>query len=376
MLINRPNLGFGRGRKVSTQSLPGWVSSLPIWEWYSIPNTALSSVAPSPTPPGMTGPSAKISGWCGAALRRNGSHYIIGAAGGHADYYGNEVDALQLNAEVPVWVQLRAPSATADVLDRAVAYLDERRSASHNYWSSQYDNLLDRFVIAGTTVPFDGGAPAVPEGWPYVSSAGVIMAFGWSGADWLAPDALPWLPFSSTAADLTCSNPLTGDIYVVKSQQGSMYKLASGGSSWQNVGSWYLNGGYAASAVDPTRNRILVVGDFSATRAPEVRSTATAASVSVTFGGLGSDALKMTGYPGIVYDEANDTFLVFKNTDPISFYRVDAASFFVDAPSTTGTAPAQRPNGILNSVQYVPELKGVVIANSYSGNVKFMRTHE
>ena len=39
----------------------------------------------------------------------------------------------------------------------------------------------------------------------------------------------------------------------------------------------------------------------------------------------------------------------------------------------SGTPPAARESAILNAIQYVPELKGVVIANSYSGNVFFAR---
>lgn len=45
----------------------------------------------------------------------------------------------------------------------------------------------------------------------------------------------------------------------------------------------------------------------------------------------------------------------------------------VDLPTISGSV-AQRSNGIHNAAQYVPELKGVVLANSYTGNVKFMRT--
>ena len=41
-------------------ALPAWVSALPLWEWHAIPNTALSSVEPTPRPLGITGPASKI----------------------------------------------------------------------------------------------------------------------------------------------------------------------------------------------------------------------------------------------------------------------------------------------------------------------------
>src|SRR4051812_21785772 len=78
-------------------SLPSWVSALPLWQWFEIPNTALSS-APPTGPAGDYGDvTSKISDWVGAALKREGSFYIIGMVGGHNDYFGNEVDALELN---------------------------------------------------------------------------------------------------------------------------------------------------------------------------------------------------------------------------------------------------------------------------------------
>lgn len=119
---------------------------------------------------------------------------------------------------------------------------------------------------------------------------------------------------------------------------------------------------------------MLIVGDYSGNLNPRVRDLS-GNSIAVNFTGLGPDVLKMGGYPGVVYDETNDVFLVFKNTaSGILTYRVDANTFVVDEPNISGTLPATRQNGIQNSIQYVPELGGVVIANSYYGNVKFMRT--
>ena len=93
---------------VPSGPLPAWASPLPLWEWYEIPNTALSALDSSlgivtGNPPGITGPSSKITAWCGATLKRQGSVYLLGACGGHGDYAGNEVDALALNTDTPQW---------------------------------------------------------------------------------------------------------------------------------------------------------------------------------------------------------------------------------------------------------------------------------
>ena len=154
-----------------------------------------------------------------------------------------------------------------------------------------------------------------------------------------------------------------------------MWKYNPGTDAWTDVGAWYLDGGYAGSAIDHERGRLLYVGNSNGTRAPGLRSISNAAAISASFGGLGADALKLDGYPGVIFDEVNDFFLIAKNgSTNVELLRVDAETLNVDIPTTTGTPPTKRPSAICNSFQYVPELRGVVIANSYAGNVQFMRT--
>ena len=62
------------------------------------------------------------------------------------------------------------------------------------------------------------------------------------------------------------------------------------------------------------------------------------------------------------------------NSGGVRVRRVNPATWAVDEPSVSGSAPASRQNGILNSVQYAPELGGIVIANSYTGDMYFMKT--
>ena len=83
----------------------------------------------------------------------------------------------------------------------------------------------------------------------------------------------------------------------------------------------------------------------------------------------------LTGYPAVIYDEATDRYLVAFNSGPsIRILRVHPENWFVDDPTMSGIAPAARTNGLQNAMQYVPELRGVVLANRYDGNVYFART--
>ncbi len=359
--------------------VPAWVSSLSYWQWYAIPGTALSSVQPSPIPPGVSGPISKIDDWVGATLKRKGSVYIIGAAGGHADYAGNEVDALTLNTESPHWVELHAPTATSDIIDAAQYFLDLRPSPTHTYYAPQFINARNRMVILPSgAMDWAGGLPAQPSGWRYPRGGGWCYVFNMATNEWEAPEYVPEFISSpgfvnDPTAALVAKHPTTEDIYYNRYAQG-FWKWTQATNTWSQISADNEAGNYAGAAIDPIRDRMLIVGSYSGTTLPRVRDL-TFNLVSASFGGLGPSALQVGGYPGVVYDEANNKFLViFNSGSGIRVYRVDPITWFVDEPATTGSRPADRTNGINGSCQYVPELGGIVIANSYSGDVYFMRT--
>ncbi len=358
--------------------LPSWLSGRGVLQWGDVPNTSLQTFdATVPLPSGgYYGPrESKLTAWCGGALKRTGSVYMLGAAGGHNDYAGNEVQTLNLNANAPAWAQPRGASAWADILNTAPAYLDGRRSATHTYYSTQFDNVSNKFVVMpapGMGAP--GRWPEPPSGFAY-NDQYMPTTFNVATGDWdafLSNTTWPQANGDFTAAGC-CSNPLTGEIYYARlASSGRMWKYIPSTKVWTQLGQAYHNN-YAGLALDHTRGRMLSCGDFGGTLPPRIYSTA-GVQVSVTFGGLGGSVLQSGGYPGIVYDEVRDSFWVFFNTNPVTIYEVTAGGLVVSQPSMTGTMPASRVNGIHTSVQYVPELKGVMFHNSYSGNVKFMRT--
>jgi hypothetical protein len=364
--------GLGAARAQST-SLPAWVSALPLWQWYAIPGTALSSVQPSPIPIGNTGPASKIDAWCGATLKRAGSVYMLGAAGGHADYAGNEVNALQLNAATPRWVQLRAPSAPADVIGNEVQYyLDRRPAATHTYNATQFIDSQNRMVVMPS--PGLGGLGATPpSGWPY-TGAKRIYSFSVGAGDWEHPDTLALFPGDGDFTGCLCvKHPVTEDIYYSRNYGDGWWRYRPSNNTWTKLSGATRAPWYAGAAIDPTRNRMLIVGGYNAD-APEVRDL-NGNSISVSFAGQGASALARNEHPGVVWDEVNGNFLVFfNNGSTLGVRRVNAATWSVDTPAMTGTLPVRRTNGVHNAVQYVPELGGVVIANTYGGNVQFMRT--
>lgn len=365
-------------------NLPGWVNQLALWQWAEIPNTALSSVDPSPRPLGYSGPASKVDAWCGATLKRAGSVYMLGAAGGHADYAGNEVNALALKVEVPAWQQLRAPTRNEDLINATQYYLDNRPSATHTYSATQFIESQNRMLVMASPGMNSGQLPAAPANFPYTGAARTY-SFNVNTLDWDAPDHIALFPGNGDfTAALCCKHPVTEDIYYSRSYSDGFYRWRPSTNTWAKLSDASRHPWYCGSAIDPGRDRMLLIGGYVGVAPtdptympvrPEVRAL-DGSTVSVTFGGLGHAAISAGSYSGVVYDEAGDCFLTITNglDGRIKVLRVNASTWFVDAPPITGVPPANRANGIQNAAQYVPELKGIVLANRHNGNVYFMRT--
>jgi hypothetical protein len=357
----------------TTGALPAWVAALPLWQWYEIPNTALSSVDPAVRALGNSGPSSKIEAWCGACLKRSGSVYMLGAAGGHADYAGNEVNALALNVENPQWVQLRGPTPNSDVLNASQFYLDNRPAASHTYWATQFIDPLNRMLVFASR-GLNGPFPVAPANFPF-TGYNRSFSFNSTTGDWDAPDYIA--PYTGNGDDLGAmcvKHPVTGDVYYSRNSSSQWWQWQCASNTWSKLSAIARSEWYAGAAIDTQRNRILVVGSYDASADPEVRAL-DGSVISAIFGGLGKAALKVGGYPCVQYDEANDRFMVaFNSSTGIRILRVHPETWFVDEPPFTGTLPATRTNGLQNALQYVPELKGMVVANKHHGNVFFVRT--
>lgn len=356
----------------STTTLPAWVAALPLWQWYEIPNTALSSVDPSPRPLGITGPSSKIDAWCGATLKRSGSVYMLGAAGGHGDYAGNEVNALALNVVTPQWTQLRAPTRNEDIINGTQFYLDHRPSATHTYYATQFIESLNRLMVfssAGVSGPF----PSAPSDFPYLGEKR-SYSFNLGTGDWDGPDYVAQFPGTGDfIAALCVKHPWTDDVYYSKNYGSGWYRWSSATNTWSKLSNATGEPWYAGAAIDPMRNRMLLIGGYSPS-VPEVR-TLDGSLMPTTFSGLGAAALTLSGYPGVQYDEATDRYMVvFNSGATIKILRVHPETWFVDEPAISGNAPAARANGLQNAMQYVPELGGLVLANKHNGNVYFIRT--
>ncbi len=246
----------------ATGALPNWVDNLPLWQWHEIPNTALSSVDPAVRSLGNTGPRSKIDAWCGACLKRRGSVYMLGAAGGHSDYAGNEVDALALNVATPRWNQLRGPTSNSDIISGVQFYRDLRPSATHTYYATQFIETLNRMLVFASGGAY-GPFPPAPSDWPYRGSSR-SFSFNVATGDWDPPDYVAQFPGTGKDINgtLCVKHPLTSDVYYSRNYAPGWYRWESATNTWSMLSKTGRSPWYGGAAIDPLRNRMLIVGGY------------------------------------------------------------------------------------------------------------------
>ena len=341
---------------VSSSSLPAWVpSTVGQWVQISTSNT-ISSVQPSPTPPGNTGPSSVTDTWCCIASSASGDVYMWG--GGHADYSGNEVYRLRLNQATPVYQRLSTP--TASVTTNVKYYGDGRPSARHTYQS---------FWFAGGKLKSLGGQ--------YVYGNASVSP---SNTDIFDPDTGNWTTQVNNNGSgwYACGNHATGVIYVAGpsgNYSSTTYGRLDASNVWTTLGSGSSSGtAFGGSAFDSARSRIYRIGDYDGNK-PVVYWTVGGSETNPALSGANASTFDNFGsYAGVDYCVGSDCIYLKDPGANRTVYRLNCATLACDTLTTSGATPSSAMNGVNGRFKYVPDLKGFIYIPSW-GVAYFLRTH-
>lgn len=215
------------------QTTPAWFLAMPDQTWAAIAQGAsngstyqqgarLSDVAPNPAPPGNTGQTAIVNAWTSAAVNQGRRTIYLPAQGGHADYWGNEVYALDLSTAQPAWQRIWGPTPNAQISTTDLGY---------NHLSMAYAD----------------GSPRPLHGWQNVFCSA-------DGRVWITmSNANPSGEWSTVCYSIDPSNTAAGWMF-----HGRLYPSIPGGSpgssfSWQD----------GAGAWDPVTDTIWKAADFA-----------------------------------------------------------------------------------------------------------------
>lgn len=328
---------------------------------------------------GYGDPRRGILAYSGAALKTAGSEILIFGGGGAGAWAGNDVRGLRLEDDAPVWRTRVNPSPAANVASRyappAPYMLDGRTpSARHSYWSPQFVDSKNRFMVFGCAVTWasDSGQFYVVDGVPLDSGV------------WDAPGTYPDIPLRrGWDGNWVCKHPVTEDIYVSSASAVSKWSLARNAWSmlWQST---RTDVDRASAAIDPKAGGTLLrVGNYGAFNIPVAIDLVSGAATVGSFTGPYAGSVSIGGYyaAGLVFDRGLGKFLLFQDDGQLyTIARVSAADWRVDRLALVGTPPdAMHSAGpglpaIWGRMQYVPNLNGVCIVQAYDRPAYFVKT--
>lgn len=331
--------------------LPAWLSSAAVFEWVQVPsgNIATAGVTPSPLPPG--GVRYVVDAWCGAAVRQSTAHYIL-HGGGHGDYAGNEVYAIQLSAAAPTWARIWGPTPNGQITTGTHEYADGNPASAHTYYMLQYDDVADRLMRIG------GGVYLEPPG-----TTNRVHSWNWGATNWNLPSTHPPLPDVNGAGAGTARHPVSGDIYVW--DRSTLMRWNRSSNTWTEITIFAsVQRAENAMVVDPDRGCIWSFGGEGAASGFVDRwllADNTLSQVAVS----GNSSASTTGVAmGAARDPETGHIYLYAGDGVLR--RFSPSDNTLTTVSTTGGAPGTNASygntsGTYNRLQYITALKALAV---------------
>ncbi len=352
---------------VDPATLPAWRAGLAPYEYVELTSADLTVVTPAVMPGG--GYYGRIDAWNGIAADVVTSRLYLGAAGGHADYAGNEVYMLDLTAAAPQWVLLNQPSpASAYTIDQPY-YADGLPSPTHTYYTLWYVEQHDKLFRFAGGATWGSGNGTTPH----------IDAFD--------PDSLTWDP-AGTHPDLgpsptyempTAKDVLSGQVYQLQGDN-HLYRWNPTGDTVEDLGNASAGSDsfydlYAsASVVDVASQRVLFFSDLASPGAARVFDIGTGAWSAAPIGGGGAAAVTEESNQAMAFFDVCSGTILYKTRAGGDVYEIDPATLVAELRPTTGATPPDPLNGVHTLFQYVPRLGGYAYQPTHDAKLYFLAT--
>ena len=355
-----------------TALLPSWLSAGATYEWLAAPNGQPSTAAGlAPAVAGSMGTqSGMVNAW-GGAFAYGAKFYLHG--GGHADYGGNEICAIDLMQESPAWDLLIERTPVASLLGGSNYYADGAPTSRHTYYAMAVAEIggVKRFLRFNAWMGFAyNGSP--------VGGAADVRTLDVDGFNLQTNQ---WEPGAyGPAATITGSgtgfaqDPTTGDCYAWPTNSTiQKYTLATdtcatvatlGGSE----------GDSGACVVDAIAGKLYRFAGRASARCSSW-ALAGGSKVTETFTGPAAGTLNaLTGDNpgwGIAHDTSRN--VVYLLTSAAVLYRVRLSDLYAEQISSTGETPASPSAGCWGRLKYLPELDAIVYLASWTSQLLVMR---
>lgn len=278
-----------------------------------VPNTKIRSVLPNPPQQGYA--PYVIDAWSGGTVDTNRSRLLVWG-GGHSDYWGNEMYALDL--PTLTIKRIVEPSAQTSQASCTPALPDGTPVARHTYDGLTYAAHADRFFATnGSMSPCGYGAT---DAWTYDFSAGK-----WQ----LMTSSAPTQQFGTMAV----YDPSTQLVYVKDTADFYSYSLEAKKYTKLNASSMPVDY-HLSAAIDSKRRKFVIVGNGVQVVDLATNKLSTMATTN-TPGIVNSQQS-----PGVAYDPVADRIVVWHGGTNVWALDMDTGAWSQVATGVGPTAAA------------------------------------
>lgn len=321
---------------------------LPANRWLEVPTTPLKAVIADakkfPKVQGSSGPRSIIIAWCGAALDSKRNRLILWG-GGHADYYGNELYAFDINKMA--WERLTDPFPDP-VKDKEVNS-DGSPNSRHTYNGLAYIAHADRFFGQGGSLAGVGFAKC-DSSW----------TFDFDAKKW--EDRKPSGDLPGGGIGQCCAyDPQTKKLYYGNDK--GLFAYDYDANKWTK---WAPDSFYYQTLAVDTKRGLLIGAGNKALFAYDLKKPGSKRQEWKT---QGAEELVQSGNPGLDYDSVADR-VVGWHKGKVYVLDVDNKAWSVkDAPG----GPKESVNGTYGRWRYVSSVNAFILVTDWDKNVFFYK---
>lgn len=312
-----------------------------------LPNTKIRSVAPDPTDSQVVN---VVNAWSGGTVDTARSRLLVWG-GGHNDYYGNEMYALDLPTLSIQRIIEGSPVASAQMCDGNSAAPDGTPESRHTYDGLTYIAHADRFFSVGGALAGCGDVDF--STWTYD-----FGAKKWTKNIAKSPVA------SGSYGYMAVYDPATKLVYVEDTNSFLSYNYDTNAYTTLATGRNTTN--YTTAAIDTKRRKYVMVGhdgvkviDLSTYQMTTMATTNTPSLVNGTA-------------PGLAYDPVTDRIVAWNGGSNVYALNMDTGAWTQVA---TGAGPTASPpgQGTYGRWGYIPQYRVFALINSVDQNAWVFR---
>lgn len=326
---------------------PTSIADLPNGHWMELPNTRIRPVMPVPAQPGA--PESLIRAWNGGTVDTARSRLLVWG-GGHGDYYGNEMYALDLPS-----LSMRRivePSPHTAQSNCTSALPDGTPTSRHTYDGLTYIAHTDKFYsVNGAKTPCGYGDLAT-------------FTYDFTNQRWEMPaSTTPWNEPYGTMAVYDAQTQLvyvkpSGNAWASYSPQTNRYTLLTNRELYVDY--------HLSAAIDSKRRKFVMLGDGVQVIDLQTNTMSTMATTNAPA------FVTSRQSPGIGYDPVADRIVAWHGGGNVYALNMDTG-VWSQVATNTGPSSAAKVQGTFGRWGYVPQYKVFALVNDIDENAWVFR---